>query len=39
MIREFESKEFGKVIYEESFWSGKKRITVNGVVLSKETKK
>ena len=38
MIREFESKEIGKVIYEESFWSGKKRITVNGVVLSKETK-
>ena len=38
MIKEFESKEFGKVIYEESFWSGKRRITINGVVLSKDTK-
>lgn len=30
--------EFGKITYEENFWTGKRTISVNGTVLPKRTK-
>lgn len=38
MIREIDSTKFGKIVYEESFWSGKKRVTINGIKLKKVSK-
>ncbi len=30
--------EFGQIIYDENFWTGKKELTVNGVKLAKQQK-
>lgn len=31
MIKNFDSQKYGKIEYEESIWTGKKKLTVNGV--------
>ena len=38
MKKEVNHSEFGKIVYEESFWSGKKKITINGKPLIKISK-
>ena len=35
----FDVPELGEVVYEESFWTGRKKISVNGGVLEKVDKK
>ena len=32
-------EKYGEIVYEESFWTGKPSLTVNGVALSKAAKK
>ena len=34
-----ENQKFGTIIYDESFWTGKKIISVNGIALSQKDKK
>ena len=31
--------EFGDIVYEESFWTGKKSVSINGAPLEKISKK
>ena len=38
MKKEINHSEFGKIVYEESFWSVKKKITINGKPLIKISK-
>ena len=38
MKKVFNSDRYGKILYEESFWTGKKRISINDKVMTKLTK-
>ena len=39
MTSKINDEIFNEILYEESFWTGKKRITINGTVLEKANKK
>jgi hypothetical protein len=35
----YQSETYGKIVYQESFWTGKKNLTVNGVPANKVDRK
>lgn len=37
-MKEIKESKFGKIIYEESFWTGKKTITIGEIVLTNVSK-
>lgn len=39
MKKQINNELLGEVVYEESFWTGKKNITINGKTLAKKDKK
>ena len=38
MKKNYVSEKYGNIIYEESFWTGKKKVTINGTVLKAVSK-
>ena len=38
MKKNFNSEKYGNILYEESFWTGRKRITINGKVMKATSK-
>lgn len=39
MKQALQHEKYGEIVYEENFWTGKKSIAINGVSLTKVTKK
>lgn len=38
MIKSFVSEKYGNIVYEESFWTGKKSVKIDGVLLKSVNK-